>query len=341
MSHENLDIVHTATWLMVNLDVRLPSTEDICVLERMVASPDWRVKHASFLALQRMGSNTDYRSQALDLLLRVDLNDDLSVKDFCESFCPWGIKTEGLARNAVDRILAKLFPIKRLDAHRLGDLLTNLAHEHPDRVLRFLIARIEEAGQRRARNEWDYWPIPSDIRRPSLRSVSDEKRKEFLDDIAMLLMSSSEEDLTQGEYSETFWLVGSFDGVTVSVLEQFLVDERAALQSLTSLLSHAPRSFVFSHQQFCEVFLNLCSEVDQKLLDKARSVLSVNAHPSSWSGTFGEPSPVWPSLKDKAAAEAAKYPQGSQMHALFIDITKSAAGMLTREALDFSDFISE
>ncbi len=341
MSHQNLAIIRSATWLMVNLDLRHPSTEDISVLERMAVIPDWQVRHASFLALQRMGSNSNYRSQTLDLLLRIDLNDDLSVKGFCERFSPWGIKTEGLAPNAVDRILAKLFPIKRLDAHGLGDLLTNLAHEHPDRVLRFLIARIEEAGQRRARNEWDYWPIPSDIRKPSLRSVSDEKRKGFLDDVAMLLKSRSEEDLTQGEYSETFWLVGSFDGVTVSVLEQFLVDERAALQSLTSVLSHAPRSFVFSHQQFCEVFLNLCSSVDPDLLKHARGVLITNAHPSSWSGSFGQPSPVWTSLRDKATTEASKHPQGSQMYTLFVNIGESAAEMLRREELDFADFTSE
>jgi hypothetical protein len=187
-----------------------------------------------------------------------------------------------LSAEQVNRVLAELINIDRLDDYHTGELLQNLTGTHPRELATFLVRRLDEYSRRVERDEYGYRPVP-DFMRHSLEAVAPHAREllaAFRDSVP-----TAPPHLKQ-ELIDMFWAIGGRSDEALALVDEWLHStECSVARTALSLLNEAPHRLCLERPIFAGHVLQVCAGTS--LSDRAEKAIVANCRPTGWSRKKG------------------------------------------------------
>ncbi len=123
-----------------------------------------------------------------------------------------------------------------------------------------------------------------------------------------------------------------FDETTLKVLQEWIVSgDKQKLEAAASLLSKAPRTFVFMQSQYVVMLLEQAEKQGKKCYERVCSWLMSTATAGSRSGTPGQPFPEDIHLRDRSHEFTSQLPGGSPAFKFYKTLYEEAKATIERD----------
>lgn len=285
----DVEMLRRATPSVIWGDFESFSPEDLALLRRMLTDRDHVVVLGAVQAL-RVSRPPD--AVLLDLSLTAPLGDSRILEQVAVIFGGRRERMiEKLTDAQVDRLLAAMEPLPRLEGHWINETLAGLSRHHARKTAAFFRARVlrsmEAPFEFRAAN-WGAW------RRTRLQFDQAEESAEILAETWDWLRQNWDRGF-EFRYGATHLFEAMFlsnrDGLIAFIAPQLATAQRPDLELIAALLAEVDYTFVLNESAFVIRFLNRCASFDADLVQSASSRLYSAATSGMYSGTPGEPMP--------------------------------------------------
>lgn len=236
-----------------------------------------------------------------------------------------------LSSNDLERILALIVDVPRLDDHWVLKFLKRISDRIPRLVVQFAKDRLSAAIDR---DDWSLMPVgiyPHE--KSSLDIINHSEGPALLRDVLDWAMPKID------DYRFTHHLADLVAGVfgmrhasMVAALEAWCeAGTSSHFKVLASILRDAPPEFVFVHREFVSRLLRAARALGPAEYERVRSALYASGVHGIRSGTPGEPFPQDLALKADAEQVLAKLSKGDPAHRLYDDLRKHAEHDIERQ----------
>ena len=307
------------------------TAQDIENIRELLNHEDLAVRS---LAVGSLGALAEARQRAaIDLAKDVDLGgSDVLASQLCRLFFGgWGIPFSDLTADDLNVILSKLEEVTDIEDYPINDFLVKASERDSVAVIGLLLKRI-----RRSENEkLEYRALPLlGFNRP-LTGLSTSPDEETL------LREIRDASLESGWAIER-WIPQLFREVSsgfesaagLKVLGEWINSgDPAKIESAASLVSGAPRGFLFKHVDFVENLLDRAHTASADCLSKCHWQLVGCAMFGTRSGTAGQPMPQDVAIRDQARAVASQLDAGSPVNRFYASLAESAEKSIRNDLL--------
>jgi hypothetical protein len=296
-------------------------TDDLNILQGLLAHPDLAVKRLSIDALRSLGRS--YREAAITTALSVELGTSGELAaELCAVFSDHlGIPPASLSPDDIATLLRKLEPVDRLD-HHVTEFLAFASTRQPCQVVDLLLSRVER-GEREY--ERDFEPLPYLGLHHHLAGLADSQ--DYVDILRLVRDRSLEVD-----HHSLFWFPKLFAEVSLDFCSASLTvllewtGSRDARQIIaaTALLRDAPAAFVFDQREFVSNVLGRAYAAGEDCYRRVCHHLRhcTTAHGRSREG--GGPFPQDITLQDRATTACRALQRGSPEYRFYESLMREA-----------------
>lgn len=184
-----------------------------------------RVLGPVLFGLKRLVPVPEYSARALDLYANIHTdNDYLLAKEYCDFFGNYGLSADFLNSAMVERLLANLVEVEKLDRDSFGGLVARTLRLAPLAFVKFFEKRIRcRLSLGPIEEDSKYEAIPSSFSWSSPAGVVDENLyRQGVDALLDLIKMFPRFDHL---LAEIFWHIASLDVVTMAAMDLLGVDE--------------------------------------------------------------------------------------------------------------------
>lgn len=263
----NVLLAHsTATAVSYGPPLNDPIPEDVDILAVLAKRNEPYVLFSVFVGLKRLGRAEAFRASALTLIEGVEIgNHHHLAKEYCDIFGPYGIPPAVLDSMAVEKILANLVAVDKLDRDAFGNFVAGVCGVAPLALVAFFEKRIvhaqllEESGQ-----DTDYEPVPSSFSWSSCNAIRN--HPEYEASLRGLLDVMRRYPQHDYYLVSIFWHIATTDLTTFSVLDELLhTSNPDDADFLLKLLGEAPGGVALNHPIFAIHILMQCADQSEEL----------------------------------------------------------------------------
>jgi len=255
-----------------------PIPEDVAILEILGKRQEGRVLGPVLFGLKRLVPVPEYSTRALELYANIHVdNDYLLAKEYCDFFGNYGVSADFLNSATVERLLANLVEVERLDRDSFGGLVARTFRLAPLTFVKFFEKRVRRRlSLGPIEEDAKYEAIPSSFSWSSPAGVVDETLyRQAVDAFLDLIRTFPRFDHV---LVEIFWHVVSLDEVTMAAIDRLLHDtDDSGAKLVIRLLREGPKGIVLTHPMFAMHVLCECVVRGPELEKYARSTLLFNA----------------------------------------------------------------
>lgn len=302
-----------------------PLPEDLAILTILGKRQEGRVLGHVLFGLKRLVQVPEYSARALGLYANIHVdNDYLLAKEYCDFFGNYGLSADFLDSAMVERLLAHLVEVDKLDRDSFGGLVARTFRLAPLAFATFFEKRIHRRfSLGPIEEDSDYEAIPSAFSWSSPVGVFDVTLyRQAVDGFLDLIKKFPRFDHV---LVEIFWRVASLDEVTMAAMDRLLHDTDDSGPALViRLLREGPKGIVFMHPMFAMHVLYECVARGPELEKHARSTLSFNALYGSGIQVYaGGPPPPDNSHMSRAQALSSQWAPGSMPQLFYSELAKA------------------
>lgn len=304
-----------------------PIDKDLEILMVLAKRNEAHVLRIVFFGLKRLTKVEAFREPALGLIMSVEIGNHHNLaKEYCDIFGQYGISPALLDRTGVERILANLVVVEKLDPRAFFGFVANVCGIAPLTIITFLKARIDHAQiLEGGSQDSDYEAIPHSFSWSTFNAIRNHPEYDIVLRSLLHLMSGYRQ--FQYQLGLIFWNIGTTDVTTFSVLDEILhtsnLDDTALL---IRLIQQAPRNLAVNHPMFAIHVLTECTAQGKELGRAAMGQLVGNCYAEGGFQQVSEEGPVTlraePSdaMRTSVAALLAKFQFGSLAFRLYTNI---------------------
>jgi hypothetical protein len=273
----------------LRVDAESVTVEDIAMIEMYLAFPNSQVKCDCLHAIAYVGRKAEVQPALLHAVLSVEVAGDARVAAaLVDAFGPYGVWLNQLSEREVSRIVAQLATIEDLSTNQgtIPSFLSRLTDRFPDRVLDFLLHRLEVEDQRRAADDWTFHAgLDSPYGHVSFGNVEPGVKARLVRICLDRCLCSTP---PTSSYRSLFWTVlGGLDDQVLAVLSSAAAGaDVERLEKILTLVRTSPGRLVLGNPEFVKKFLrNLSGEA------RAQAVAAFveNAYSLGSGGFAGDP----------------------------------------------------
>jgi transcriptional regulator with XRE-family HTH domain/tetratricopeptide (TPR) repeat protein len=323
-------------WSMFDIPVTGVEVETI---KKLAKSDDVWVRHIITRVVNRF-EPTD-KATALDLLMSIKFTDAKEVADevLGEIGEHGAFKVADLSADHLKRLLGQLVECTSIEGYNINTFLSELSLLNPDLALKLLMDRVEynEAHP----DDHEYTPLPYvHLNGPPLRFHETAAYEKLLRQVRDWASVKTNNWMRSHYGADLFRIVSSgFDETTLKVLQEWIMSgDRQKLEAAASLLSEAPRTFVFTHSQYVMTLLEQAEKQGEKCCKRVCSWLIAAAISGGRSGTPGQPFPEDIEQRDRSHELMSHLPGGSPAYKFYKTLYDGARTNIERDTLEDLDF---
>ncbi|MGB8028031.1 MAG: HNH endonuclease signature motif containing protein [Terracidiphilus sp.] len=306
----------------LQVDAHNVGAADLEVIEEYLTFSDSRVRCLCLHHIAFLGQKPEFQSRLVHAVMAVEVKGDPEVAvALVEAFGPYGVRIEQLSEAEVEHILAQLAPVEDFSAHqgRIPTFLSCLTSRFPNRILQFVLDRVDTEQERRSRGDWSYRAFDSSYGHVSFASVTtDDKVQLVRTCLDRYLRAESFADL----YRDLFWTVlGGLDDESLSVLSDSVVNgDSQRVSKIIDLIRTSPGRLVLGNDGFVKRFLrNLSGEMKSAavaaFVDNAYSL-------GNWGGA-GDPNQMIENNYKQIASALPKFQDDPDVRELYIALASA------------------
>jgi hypothetical protein len=291
------------------------------------------------------------------MALTVDISENTNLASaLCQVFhTNYGISPDTLTDEELETLLAKLETTANIDEYHISKFLTYTSKRVPHSLVHLFLKRIE-------RDEEDkkgiYQPLPYDKFQHRLQGISEsDNYKEILREIrdravkrtyhgrfwfsklfqqvslVPVHKNSNEQSISVQEISSTRYSYEDellvFSPTSLEVLSEWIDSgDRNKIETVSCLLSDAPKAFVFQNVEFVSNLLEQAYDIGDDCYNTVSCDLFQAVTSGSRSGTPGQPFPEDVAIKEQSAAVARQLVAESPSHRFYESLAKDAQGSI-------------
>ena len=326
----------TANAISYGPSLSAPIPADLAILEPLSHHPNLRVRYLTFTGIRRLGADTLYERDAMNLLLRSEIGDDPQMaEEMCGAVDYAGISLAHLSGGDIRSLLEKLVATNKIDDHHIGRFLDWVGRNHPGALCQFIISRLDRYAemQNRAESTTGYTPVPHHQFANAFHALQGTTQyRDFLIQIRDRFISQPD----QGYWlRELFWSIGTVDTTTLGAIDELLhSDDRERLRAAIELLGGAPSELALIRPRFAVHMIEEGERLGRDLAERAASVLIANAHTGAFQRAAGQPSPKYLAMSERSKVLRDSFAPDSIGYRFFARLHDSAVGALDREHMD-------
>jgi len=319
-----------------------PISEDLAILTILGKRQEGRVLGPVLFGLKRLVPVPKYSARALDLYVNIHVdNDHLLAKEYCDFFGAYGLSADFLNSAMVERLLANLVEVGKLDRDSFGGLVARTFRLAPLAFVRFFEKRIRcRLSLGPIGEDSTYEALPSSFSWSSLIGPVDETfYRQAVDAFLDLIKMFPRFDHLLGEM---FWRIASLDEVTMAAMDLLLHDtDNSGPALVIRLLREGPKGVALTHPMFAMHVLCECVVRGAELEKYARGTLSFNALYGSGVQVYVGlgPPPTDTSQMSRAQSLSAQWAPGSVPQVFYSELAK--AQLIPVPSPDFSQLYDE
>jgi hypothetical protein len=229
--------------------------------------------------LGTLSRQVQWTEKAISLILDLEIG---AYYGLAEAYCgivgtgAMNVRAESLSAAAIGAMLSKLVLVHELDGYHFGTLVYHVCGLAPLAVVDLFEARLEHAQHVSPDDDGPiYQPIPSPQSWSTLASIRNAPG--YARSLQRLLGLLRKYRNHAVNLEELFWRFGAADDTTLLVLGSLLESEdECDRQVVIGLLYEGPVQVVFTHPQFVERILEVCTRRGEDLERKARQAFLAN-----------------------------------------------------------------
>lgn len=294
------------------------------VLVQLVEDDDEVIRRLIVIGAQRLAQQR--APESLLLLSHVRFTDSMAVaEEVFQSFSSMGpLRWSQLPDPDAKAMLAQLVECPSLDEYWIQDFLSQLSKEAPDKVVGFLISRVEhwEAID----SALEYRPLPFHWHTP-LQIGASPDLVVVLRGIRDWMAKKPDSWKRQHEGGPLFAAVArNFDDPdVVAFLDETLAAPDAnVMAALASILRHMPRDVFLSGAEFAQRVLAAAGNFGPEYVDRVMGAMYGAVISGSYTGAPGQPLPRDLEQRDKARRLADRLIPGSPEERFYRSLERSA-----------------
>jgi len=302
-----------------------PISEDLAILSILGKRREGRVLGPVLFGLKRLVPLPEYSTRALELYANIHVdNDYLLAKEYCDFFGNYGLSADFLNSATVERLLANLVEVEKLDRDSFGGLVARTFRLAPLAFVKFfekrirrrlLLGPIEEDSKYEAIPSCFSWSSPAGV-------VEETLYRQAVDAFLDLIRTFPRFDHV---LVQIFWHVLSLDEVTMAAIDRLLHEtDDSGPELVVQLLREGPKGIVLTHPMFAMHVLCECVVRGPELEKQARSTLLFNALYGSGVQVYaGAPPPPDNSHMSRAQALSERWAPGSVPQLFYSELAKA------------------
>jgi hypothetical protein len=301
-----------------------PISEDVAILTILGKRQEGRVLGPVLFGVKRLVPVPEYSARALDVYANIHIdNDYLLAKEYCDCFGNYGLSADFLHSAMVERLLANLVEVEKLDCDSFGGLIARTFRLSALAFVKFFEKRIRRRlSLGPIEEDSEYEAIPSSFSWSSAAGVvSETLYRQAVDSFLDLIRTFPR---FEHVLVEIIWHVVSLDGVTMAAIDRLLHDtDDSGPELVIRLLREGPKGIVFTHPMFAMHVLCECVVRGPELEKHARSTLLFNALYGSGVQVYtGAPPPPENSHMSQAKALSEQWAPGSVPQLFYSELAK-------------------
>lgn len=319
---------------------RVPTEAELLLIAELLAHDDAYTVSGVTRALELVA--TYDQARALQLFVSVDFGKHPRVVHdaFLVFLTNEHLKIDSLDVETMEQILGKLFPIPAIEDHWLTKFLSKASGKFPDKVLQFLLNRMEHEHLEAKQGRYGYDAIPwrwQEEGKLAFRNTP--KFAEHLRAIVTWAKNLGDEPSHRDLGILCAAVCGSYDEATLDALSPFLFSaDPKDVEVAALLLRGASRNFVFDQAPFVVRLLEHAHSLGANTLESVANDLAYPTAVGTRHGTPGQPFPEDIELRDRSAKQLEKLSRNSPAWDFYTKLKQRAEyDIKHRNRLDIDD----
>lgn len=319
-----------------------PIPEDLLILTLLARREEGAVLGPVLFGLRRLAPVAGYSAPALELYANMRVGDDHHLaQEYCDFAGAYGIASGLLNPGLIERSLANLVDVKKLDRDTFGGLMARTCGVAPLAFVRFFESRILRRQSLEADDTYsEYEAVPSSFSWSS--SSAARESSEYADAVIAFIDLLKRFPKFAHSLTPIFWHMATLEEITLFALDRLLHEEEDSGPALVNdLLRDGPKGLALSHPMFAMHVLGECVDRGAELERDARSTLFANALYGSGLRVYVGTAPEPPDHSHVSPANAlsAQWAPGSLPSMFYAELAN--AERISFPAPRFSEFEGE
>lgn len=319
---------------------RAPSEAELQLIAELLAHDDAYTASGVTRALELVAAHD--QSKALQFFISIDFRKHPRVVHdaFLVFLTNEHLKIDSLNVEILDKVLAKLLPLPEIEDHWLTKFLAKASRKFPERILQFLLKRMEYEHAEATQGRHGYDAIPWRWQEEAKLAFRDTpKFAEHLRAIVMWAKKLGDQRSHRDLGVLCAAVCGGYDAATLDALTPFLFSaDPKDVEVAALLLRGAPRDFVFKHAPFVVQLLEHAHSLGGDTLESVADDLAYPTVVGTRHGTPGQPFPEDIALRDRSAEQLSKLSKGSPAWNFYARLKERAEyDIKHRDHLDIDD----
>jgi len=344
ISNDNEDLLFSISWAVGwGLRIFSPVGErEAAIIIKLMESEHISVRMNTIRVVGRFP--VEQRSIAIRMLLSMKYNDASQIaNEVLRQFGKYGSFEVGdLSDVELDEIFSRLVSLNSIDDYYIENFLDELSQNHPLLLLKFLMNRVEYKGTHNNLNS--YSPLlKHDKTAGSFCFFKNDKYEHLLRSIRNWTVGDEENSAIYYYGPDLFKFVSAdFDEVTLGVLDEWIESpEEKYIEKAASLLSEAPRGFLWENYQYVIKLLELAEQHSNMCFTSVCSHLRKIAFEGVRSGAIGKPFQDDIELRDKFRAIVEQLPTDSAGYRFYKSLYDMECEVILRQTKEGEEILND